>query len=367
MRIGIDARLAYYQQAGITRYTLQLIEALARNDTEDEFHILQDSRNRTPILVHPSFVRRPVYTPAHHRLEQVTLPIEVSLMGLDLLHSPDFIPPLCRTCRSVITIHDLDFLLYPQTLTREAARYYGQIDQAVRRADAIIAVSHATKQDVIRLLGVPEHRVTVIYEAPSSFFRPLDDSTLGARVREEFGIDGEFMLFVSTIEPRKNVPTLLRAFRKLLDGYRADIKLVLAGRPGWLCEDVYQLVRELRLESDALFVGRVSDEQLLWLYNAARLLVWPSLYEGFGLPPLEAMACGTPVIVSNTSSLPEVVADAGLLVNPHDAEELTVAMWRLLTDDRLRQSLVEKGFRRAGSFSWDRAAKETLALYHSLA
>ncbi|MCD6518750.1 MAG: glycosyltransferase family 4 protein [Anaerolineae bacterium] len=367
MRIGIDARMVYYRRAGISRYTLQLVEALARCDSNDEFVILQSFKSKEPIIDRPNFTQRRLLTPSHHRLEQLTLSLEVSLLGLDVLHSPDFIPPFYRNCRSVITVHDLVFILYPHFLTKDAARYYGQIDQAVRRTDAIIAVSQATKRDLMRLLGVPEHRIKVIYEAASPYFRPLKKPDLKQRVRGRFGIRTEFILFVGTIEPRKNIPTLLRAFRRLLDDYRLDVQLVLAGAKGWLYDEVFQLVEELDLSKDVLFLGRVTTEELLWLYNVAQVLVTPSIYEGFGLPPLEAMACGTPVIASNVSSFPEVVADAGLLIDPNNVEELTVAIWRVLDDSELRESLIEKGLKRASFFSWEKAAQETLALYHDLA
>jgi len=367
MRIGIDARLTHYRQAGISQYILQLIEGLARCDSEDEFVILQSVKSRAPILDRPNFVRRSLLTPSHHRFEQLTLPVEISAARFDVLHSPDFIPPFHRNCRSVITIHDLVFMLYPHFLTKDAARYYGQIDQAVRRTDAIIAVSQATKHDVMRLLGVPENKVTVIYEAASPVFRPIKMPDLRQRVRGRFGIPGEFILFVSTIEPRKNVSTLLRAFRQFLDVYRREIKLVLAGEKGWLFDEVFRLVAELKLEKEVIFLGRVSTEELLWLYNTAETLVAPSIYEGFGLTPLEAMACGTPVIVSNVSSFPEIVGDAGLFIDPGCADELMVAMQRILSDSELRASLIEKGLKRAALFSWDKAAQETLALYRSLA
>ena len=287
--------------------------------------------------------------------------------GLDVLHSPDFLPPFRRNCRSIITIHDLAFLLYPHFLTKDSARYYGQIDEAVRRTDAIIAVSEATKDDIVRLLGVPESRVTVVYEAASSVFRPIDKQQAGSHVRERFGVRGDYAFFISTIEPRKNVPTLLKAFRKLLNDYRLDLQLVLAGEKGWLYDEVFQLVTDLDLVDHVVFAGRVSTSELVSLYNAAQVLVAPSIYEGFGLTPLEAMACGTPAIVSNVSSLPEVVGDAGLLVDPYDVEQLAVAMWRAVTDSELRKSLITKGLKRASFFSWDRAARETLELYHRLA
>jgi glycosyltransferase involved in cell wall biosynthesis len=367
MRIGIDARLTHYRQAGISRYTLQLIEALARCDVDDEFVILQSFRSKRPLLDRPNFTRRQLYTPCHHPLEQLTLPLEISTKGLDVLHSPDFIPPFRRNCRSVITIHDLVFILYPHFLTKDAARYYGQIDQAVRRTDAIIAVSEATKRDLIRLVGAPEHKISVIYEGASPYFRPMRSPEVTERVRERFGLQQDFILFVSTIEPRKNVPTLLQGFRHLLDAYHPEVKLVLAGEKGWLYDEVFQRVSDLNLVDDVMFLGRVTTEELLWLYNSAQMLVAPSIYEGFGLTPLEAMACGTPVVVSNVSSLPEVVGDAGLLVNPESVEELAVAMWRVLTDSELRASLMDKGIKRAASFSWDKAARETLKLYRSLA
>ncbi len=367
MRIGIDVRLVYHRQAGISRYMLQLIEGLARCDSEDEFTILQSFKSKEPLLSQSNFTRRRLLTPSHHRLEQLTLPIEISAMGLDVLHSPDFIPPFRRNCSSVITIHDLVFMLFPHFLTKDAARYYSQIDQAVRRTDAIIAVSQATKNDIMRLLGVQEQRITVIYEAASPVFRPIKTPDLVQRVRERFGIHGEFVLFVSTIEPRKNVPNLLKAFRQLLDNYRLGIKLVLAGERGWMFDEVFKIVTDLDLVEDVIFLGRVSTEELLWLYNAAQVLVAPSIYEGFGLTPLEAMACGTPVVVSNVSSLPEVVGDAGILVDPHNVDELTVGIWRSLSDSKLRNCLIAKGLKRAATFSWDKAACETLELYHSLA
>ncbi len=367
MRIGIDARLTHYRSAGISRYTLQLIKALAKLRSGDEFTVLQSYHSRAPLVTEDGFETRRILTPSHHRLEQITLPLEVSFLKLDLLHSPDFIPPLRAKCKSIITVHDLNFMLYPHFMTKESARYYGQIDQAVRRADAIIAVSNATKQDTVRLLGVDEKRIAVIYEAASSYFQPMDRRDAKRRIAHRFGVDSDFLLFVSTIEPRKNIPNLLRAYRLLLDEYHTDVSLVLAGAKGWLFEDVFRLVTELDLEGKVRFLGRVSTEELLWLYNAARALVAPSFYEGFGLTPLEAMACGTPVVVSDVSSLPEIVADAGLTAPPDDPEAIAAATWRLLSDEALWASLSDKGLRRAACFSWDKAAEQTLALYHSVA
>ncbi len=367
MRVGIDARLVYYRQAGISQYTVRLLEEFASIGKNDEFIVFQSRKDKSTLVDRPNFRKRSLWTPPHHRLEQLLLPLEIATVDLDVLHSPDFIPPFRRTCKSVITIHDLNFLLYPHFLTPESASYYGQIDQAVRKCDHIIAVSESTKRDIIRLTGAPENKITVVYEAAHPLYRPLQDESRLQQAKERLGIPNDFILFVSTIEPRKNVPTLLMAYRQLLHDYRTEASLILAGEKGWLFDEVFALVGKLGLQERVRFLGSVSPEDLLGLYNAARLLVHPAFYEGFGLPPLEAMACGTPVVVSNTSSLPEVVGDAALLVEPTDVDGMTVAMWRLLSDEALRQEMIDKGLKRARLFSWRKAALETLDIYHRLA
>jgi len=363
MRIGIDARLVFYSQAGIGQYILHLANGLAKVDQENEYVLLQSRRDHSTILEQPNFRRVSLWTPSHHRLERYALNVELMRLGLDILHSPDFIPPHRPGCRSVITIHDLAFLLYPHFLTKESARYYGHIDQAVRWTDQIIAVSNSTKRDAMQHLGVPEDKITVVYEAANAIFRPIDQEVAREHVRKRHGVDGRFLLFVSTIEPRKNVPTLLRALRQLTGCYKEDVHLILAGGKGWLFEDAFAEVEQLKLASRVHFVGHVSSDDLLYLYNAAELLAHPAFYEGFGLPPLEAMACGLPVIVSNVASLPEVVGDAGLLIDPHDVDELTVSMWRVLNEAETRREMREKGLRQAARFSWEKAASETAAIY----
>ncbi len=367
MRIGIDARLVYYHQAGIGQYILRLSQALAQIDREDQFTIFKSRKDKTHIVDQANFKNEQLWTPSHHRFERLAMSLELTPFSLDVLHSPDFIPPSRTRCPSVITMHDLAFLLYPRFLTRESARYYGQVDLAARQADHIIAVSESTKRDTVRFLGVPEDKITVIYEAAHPLFTPVTNNETLSRVRERYQLPQDFILFVSTVEPRKNLPTLLRAFRRLRDNYKSEAVLAVAGNRGWLFEEVDQVVSELNLGDAVRFLGGVPNEELVYLYNAAKLFVLPSFYEGFGLPPLEAMACGTPVIVSNVSSLPEVVGDAGILISPEDIEGLTVAMWRVLTDEKMRRELREKGLKRARVFSWERAARETLAVYRQVA
>jgi len=367
MHVGIDARLVYYTRAGIGEYTLRLTQSLAAAYPRDRFTLLQDFRSTQSLVCADNVSILRTRVPSHHRLEQYLLPWVVDGLKTDIFHSPDFIPPLRARGRLVITIHDLAFLIYPHFLTKESAQYYGQIDRAVRRAAHIIAVSQSTKNDLVRMLGTPEDKISVIYEAADPLFRPMDAATAWQRVHALYDLPEEFILFVSTIEPRKNIGGLLQAYRRLRDDYKLAPALVLAGAPGWLSEDVYALVDKLNLKPHCYFLGRVASHDLHYLYNAARCLVHPAFYEGFGLTPLEAMACGTPVVVSKVSSLPEVVGDAALLVDPQHDEEITVALWRVLTDSTLRETLRAKGLQRAAAFSWKRAAEQTMTVYRQAA
>lgn len=363
MRIGIDARLVFYHQAGIGQYILRLTQALANIDRENNYILFKSRKDSTPIVNQTNFKTEKLWTPSHHRFERLALSMELSVFRLDVLHSPDFIPPQYARFPTVITVHDLAFLLYPRFLTHDSAQYYGQVDLAAKQAKHIIAVSESTKRDTVRLLGVPESKISVIYEAAHPLFTPVTNEQTLDRVRTKYNLINDFILFVGTIEPRKNLPNLLRAFKRLRDNYKSQAVLAIAGNRGWLADEVDTVLDELKLGDAVRFLGGVPNEELVYLYNAAKVFVFPSIYEGFGLPPLEAMACGTPVIVSKVSSLPEVVGDAALLINPEDVEELTVNMWRVLSDNNLRAEMRAKGLKRAAKFSWERAARETLKVY----
>ena len=368
MRFGIDARLTYHQRAGIGRYTLFLLDELAKLDQENRYTIFQHRRDQEALISAPNFQRKTLYAPVHSPLEQPMLLAELFFHSLDLIHCTDFIPPLYSSLPSIITVHDLAFLRWPHFLTKDHATYYSQIDRGVRHARHIIVPSHSTKNDVIAQLGVPENKISVIYEAAASLYRPLPIEETRAAMAKRFGIPTNYIFFISTIEPRKNIGGLLQAFHHLRTKYNlTDTALVLAGKQGWLYEEVYETVEKLGLQDSTFFVGRVSDEELHQLYVGARCHVHPAFYEGFGLPPLEAMACGTPTVVSNTSSLPEVVGDAALMFDPNDWEEMAVAIRRLLTDEELHAEMSEKGLRRAATFSWSRAAAETLQVYQRVA
>lgn len=367
MKIGIDARLVYYHQAGIGQYILRLTQALALLDHEDQFTLFTSRKDRTPILEQSNFKRQELWTPSHHRFEPAALSLELARFSLDVLHSPDFIPPASVHAKSVITVHDLAFLLFPDFLTRPSARYYSRVDIAAHKADHIIAVSESTKRDTVRLLGVPEEKITVIPEAAHPIFAPITSPEPLERIRTRYKLPEEFILFVGTIEPRKNLPALVNAYRRLRDNYKSNVALVIVGQRGWLYEELDQMLEEMNIQDSVRFLGGVPNEELVYLYNAAKIFAFPSRYEGFGLPPLEAMACGTPVVTSNVSSLPEVVGDAALLVDPEDIDGLAVAMWRLLSEENLRRELRAKGLKRAQTFSWERAARATLQVYRHVA
>ncbi|MBN2471497.1 MAG: glycosyltransferase family 4 protein [Anaerolineae bacterium] len=362
-RIGIDSRLTYYREGGIAAYTRHVIEALAALDSTTDYRILQNFRDRRHPLPAPNFRRVPTFTPSHNRLEKWALALEITPLRLDLLHSPDFIPPLWGARRTVITIHDLNFLHYPEFLTAESRRYYNdQIERAVRQADHILACSEATRRDLAAMLGVPEGKITVHLEGVDAAFKPLPEAALTA-ARQQLDLPQDYLLFVGTFEPRKNISGLLEAYHLLRQAFPEALPLVLAGRRGWLYEEIFARVESLGLRDHILWRENIPQALMPALYNAARLLVMPSFYEGFGLPPLEAMACGTPTVVADRSSLPEVVGEAGLLVNPDDPADIAAGLERLLADPALHADLSAKGIRRAGTFTWQRTAETVLQTY----
>jgi len=363
MHIGIDVRIVHYARGGISNYVLHLLGALALLDTDTDYYVLHSRKDHNPLLPGPNFCPVACWTPSHHRLERRAMGIEVARLGLDLLHSPDFIPPASGYRRSVITVHDLNFLYYPQFLTAESHRYYNQqIEWAVRRADHILADSHATKSDLISMLKVPPEKVTVVHLAADSTFRPSPETEV-RRVAARYGLEPGYLFFVGTLEPRKNLPGLLQAYRLLLNEEVTAAPLVLVGGKGWLYDEVFERVEALRLTERVRFLHDVPDADLVGLYNGASVLAMPSFYEGFGLPALEAMACGTPVVVAERASLPEVVGEAGLLVNPDDPADIARALARVLTEEPLRARVRELGLAQAARFTWEETARKTLAIY----
>jgi len=381
VQIGFDARLVAYRDGGIARYARALLHGLIAIDRDNSYTVLV-ARGGRPIVEARARAEqvshRALLTPPHHRLERAALSLELAPCRFDVLHSPDFIPPrLHRRVRSVITVHDLAFLREPELLDGQSRRYYGQIHDAVQRADAIIAPSESTRRDLIALTAAPAEKIAVIPEAADSRYRPLDRAQRMAALRSPdrtrltpdmvrlvSGEFGPFILFVGTIEPRKNLAMFFRAYARYreLAGRRAAI-LVLAGGRGWRADEELATLDRLRHAGQVVWFDNANDEQLLLLYNAAATLVLPSRYEGFGLTALEALACGTPVLASDNSSLPEVVGPAGILLAPDDEEGWAAALREVIENRARREALIAAGLLRAAEFSWTRAAEQTLAVY----
>lgn len=362
MMIGLDARLTHYRVGGISTYIRCLIHALAGVDSDGRYLILQSRRARQTLTQH--FRHAALYTPPHHRLERWALSLELARFRLDVLHSPDFIPPASGAKHHVITVHDLTFLHYPQHKDKAALRYYnGQIRQAVKQADHILVVSEATRQDMIALLDVPAEKMSVQPHGVDERLRPLDRLTTAAE-RQRLNLPEQYLLFVGTLEPRKNIPTLLEAYRQLASRQQTVTPLVIAGRMGWMFEETAARINDMQRDGLPIILrSDIGDSDLAILYNAAAMLILPSHYEGFGLPVLEAMACGTPVIASRSSSLPEVLGDAGLLVDSQDADAFAAAMERVLTDPELHAKMRADGLARARQFTWERSARIALSVY----
>ena len=293
-------------------------------------------------------------------------PVDEILGGVDLYHATNLVMPPLKRAKGVLTVYDLTFMLFPEYHVKGMQAFASDMRKFVGRADRIIAISEHTKRDIVELLDVPAEKIRVTLLAADEKFRVLDKDAAQHEVLAKYGIDREYILYTGTLEPRKNVPALVRAFHMLKREAKIPHRLVLAGKKGWLYDRIFAEVRELGLEDEVIFTGYVPDDDLPYLYNGADLFAYPSIYEGFGIPPLEAMACGCPVVASNSSSLPEVVGDAGVMVDPHDEAALAEAMGKVLADSALAASLREKGLDRSRLFSWERCARETLEVYCAL-
>lgn len=358
-RIAIDAsRIGVTERTGTERYTFELIAALARIDRWREYILYTNGLPAALPLLAPNFTLRSLPLPrlwTHARLGPALLRDRP-----DLLFVPAHVIPLIHPPVSVVTVHDLGYLVFPETYTRLRRL---ELDLTTRwsvyAARQVIAISQSTKNDLVRYYGVAPERITVVHLGFSSAFRPVDDPTMIAAVRARYGLDAPYFLYVGTIQPRKNLIRLIEAFAH---AGVPDALLALGGKRGWLSTPIERRVTELGLTHRVRFLGYLPDTDLPALFSGALAFVFPSLYEGFGIPLLEAMACGAPVLTSTTSALPEVAGDAALLVDPGDTAAIAAALQRLAADAALRAELRAKGLRRVAGFTWERCARETLAV-----
>lgn len=375
MHIAINAHLLAhtrsFRRAGVSHYIEQVLVHLGACDRQNRYTIYTTrGLDATALGLPANFQVRPSRLPTINprvRIpwEQFLAPLLVRRIGADVFHGTLNVVPLACPIPSVVTIHDLAFIRFPQTFRAYNRTYLDFATRlTARRAARILTVSEHTRREVIGLLGVPPERVVVTPNAARAHFRPPPIGAID-QLRARHGLPERFLLYVGTLEPRKNLTTLLEAFAEV--ARRTDATLLIGGGKGWLYTPIFERLAALGLRDRVRVVGYIDEEELPLWYAAATVFVFPSIYEGFGMPPLEAMACGTPVVTSNTSSLPEVVGDAGIMVDPHDAAALAAALAQLLNDADLRADLRTRGLQRAARFTWNTTAERTLRAYEDAA
>jgi len=370
MKIGINTSFINLK-SGIGTYVNNLVQNLQLiQNSSDEYHFYLSKESYDPEYFDEGKNRVYRYNiPQFNSLrkvlwEQVFLPGKVKKSKLDVFHSPAFISPLGLDIPSIVTIHDLAFLKYPDTIIKYKRGFYNYMfNRAIENSAKIITPSDFIKQELLESFECPEDKISVVYEGVSELFTPENDEEIISQCLTGLKIDKPFLMFTGIIEPRKNLENILMAFSK---SGCDDMLFVIAGKEGWMCESVFEIIQESGLNDRVIITGEISPSVLRVLYSSCIALIFATLYEGFGLPVLEAMACGAPVVTSNRSALPEVAGDAALFVDPENVEEISDAMKRIIDDQGLRNELSQKGFDNIKRFSWKKCAEETSLIYHSL-
>ncbi|MCL4370153.1 MAG: glycosyltransferase family 4 protein [Chloroflexi bacterium] len=378
MRVGINAQLLYlsssYRAAGINRYIHRLLAHLRPLACPEQELVVYTARWTLPPELaptdhfHVSQTRLPTWRPpVRIAWEQLLQPGVVASGRLDLLHSTSYVQPLLCPVPSVVTMLDLSFLRMPGSFNRGNRIYLSAMSAlSARRSDRIVTISESTRRDVIEFFGVHPDKVEAIHCGVDPRFKPVEDSVLLSEFRAAHGLPDHFLLYLGTLEPRKNVERLVEAYALGRRRHAVRQKLILGGARGWLYDRIFARVQALGLQEEVVFANYIPEHELPLWYNCADIFIYPSLYEGFGLPPLEAMACGTPVITSSVSSLPEVVGTAAITVDPLDVDALAEAIAKVLDNRSLGARLSEEGRIQAARFSWSDMAERTLRLYRSV-
>lgn len=354
MKIGIDIQTTLGQKTGFGFYVSNLVRELKKVDRDNEYFLFRPKQDED------------LSAPKRFLWDQVILPRKAKEAKVDILHQPAFSAPIFYRGKVVVTVHDIIAILFGEDIPFGSRLYFARwMPFSYRRADFIITVSQSTKNDLVSHLGIEEEKIKVIYEAPSeTFFKKIPQKEID-KVKQKYQTGKNFLLHIGTLNPRKNLEFLVSVFAEITKTF-PQYNLVITGKRGWYYESLFRLVKKLDLGKKVVFPGYVPDEDTPALYQGATIFLFPSLYEGFGLPPLEAMASGVPVVSSNTSSMPEVVAGAGVLLSPKDKSGWVEAIRGLLENKTLLRELQRKGKRQATLFSWQKTALETKKVYEDL-
>jgi len=372
MKIAIDLTQIPKQLTGVGFYMENLIKGLADIDHENRYYLFIKNESMPAFKV-PNSNFKYIIVPKYPYIirvlwEQIILPFRLLFERVQLLHSPHYtIPWLGWWFKRAVTFPDLTFFLFPEMHLSWKVNYFQNMMKiSARVADKIISISYSTTRDMIDKLSIPPHKIATTQLAVSSKYKADIDKQKGKEVAVKYQLPSEYILFIGTIEPRKNILGLIKAYLLLPNLIRDKHKLVIVGKKGWHYDELFDFLSKIRNKEDIILLGYVSEEDLPYIYNYASLFVYPSFYEGFGIPVLEAMKSGVPVISSNVSSMPEVLGDAGILINPNEPEEIKSAMEKALNDKSLSDKMRQEGIKQAQKFSWQRCAEETLAVYYDI-
>ena len=373
MKIAINTLSLNRTKAGMGNYIKNLVDGLSKIDKDNEYFVIVSENNKDFFRINKKNFKiinlGKKVTMDLPRLfwEQISLPRFLKKNKIDVLHSPSFVMPIISKAKNVLTVADMTFITHPQVHTLIKRVYFSLfMPYSIKKADRVISISESTKKDILHYVKVDEKKIKTIYLAADSSFIVQNKEKCRKKIKENYDVSSPFILFIGMIEPRKNLERLIIAFSELRKKGNIPYRLVIVGRKGWKVRGMLSMIKSLEIEKEIIFTGYVPDEDLARFYNAAEFFVYPSLYEGFGIPIIEAMACGCPVITSNISSMPEVAGDAALLVDPGDVSQISSAMRRLIKDKKLREDMIKRGIKRSSEFSWKKCAKETLKIYRGI-